>query len=173
KPGYHVFVLRSTVLPGTLEERILPLLERHSGKTRGVAFDVCFQPEFLREGSSIHDYDNPPFTVVGADSSSAIALVREAFTRLPAEFKVCSIRTAEMLKYCCNAFHALKITFANEVGRVCQALEIDSHEVMGLFSQDTRLNISTAYLKPGFAFGGSCLPKDLRALCHVAGRRDV
>jgi GDP-mannose 6-dehydrogenase len=173
KAGYHVFVVRSTVIPGTVEETLLPLLEAHSGKRAGDDFGLCFQPEFLREGSSIRDYDDPPFTVVGGDSERSVALVRQVFGHLPCPFKVCGIRTAEMLKYACNAFHALKITFANEIGRVCQALAIDAHEVMALVGDDTRLNISTAYLKPGFAYGGSCLPKDLRALRHVAGRRDV
>jgi GDP-mannose 6-dehydrogenase len=173
KPGYHVFVVRSTVLPGTVEGTVGPLLEHQSGKVRGRDFDVCFQPEFLREGSSIRDYDNPPFTVVGTDSPRAAAMVREVFARLQCEFKVCSVRTAEMLKYVCNAFHALKITFANEVGRLSQALAVNTHEVMDLVCQDTQLNISPAYLKPGFAYGGSCLPKDLRALQHVAVRQDV
>jgi GDP-mannose 6-dehydrogenase len=173
KAGYHVFVVRSTVLPGTVDETVGPLLERNSGKARGRDFDLCFQPEFLREGSSIRDYDNPPFTVVGTDSARAAAVVREVFARLQCEFRVCSVRTAEMLKYVCNAFHALKITFANEVGRLSQALAVDAHEVMELVCQDTQLNISRAYLKPGFAYGGSCLPKDLRALHHVAARQDV
>ena len=173
KSGYHVVVIRSTVLPGTVDELVAPILETHSGKTRGRDFDLCFQPEFLREGSSIRDYDHPPITVVGTDSPRAAAALREVFGHLPCRFEVCSIRTAEMLKYACNAFHALKITFANEVGRVCQALNIDSHEVMDLVCRDTQLNISPAYLRPGFAYGGSCLPKDLRALRHLASRRDV
>jgi GDP-mannose 6-dehydrogenase len=173
KAGYHVFVVRSTVTPGTVETVLVPLLERHSGKTLGRDFGVCFQPEFLREGSSIRDFDSPPFTVAGGDSDRAVAVVREIFARVPGGLIVCSIRTAEMLKYACNVFHALKITFANEIGRICQALEIDSHEVMDLVCQDTRLNIAPTYLRPGFAYGGSCLPKDLRALCHLADRRDV
>ncbi len=173
KAGYHVFVVRSTVIPGTLEEKIQPLIERHSGKTCGEEFGMCFQPEFLREGSSIRDFDNPPYTIVGGDSDRSVSMVREVFGHLQCHFRVCSIRSAEMLKYACNAFHALKITFANEIGRVCQALGIDPHEVMDLLCQDTRLNISKAYLKPGFAYGGSCLPKDLRALCHLANRHDV
>jgi GDP-mannose 6-dehydrogenase len=173
KAAYHVFVVRSTVTPGTVENVLVPSLERHSGKPMGRDFGICFQPEFLREGSSIRDFDNPPFTVVGGDSERAVAVVRGIFGGLPGGFKVCSIRTAEMLKYACNVFHALKITFANEIGRVCQALEIDSHEVMDLVCQDTRLNIAPTYLRPGFAYGGSCLPKDLRALCHLADRRDV
>jgi GDP-mannose 6-dehydrogenase len=173
KRDYHLVVVRSTVLPGTVDELVAPILETHSGKTRGTDFDLCFQPEFLREGSSIRDYDHPPFTVVGADSERAVALLQALFGHLPGRFTVCSVRTAEMLKYVCNSFHALKITFANEVGRICQALNIESHEVMDLVCQDTQLNISPAYLRPGFAYGGSCLPKDLRALRHAAARRDV
>ena len=173
RPDYHVFVVRSTVAPGTVEELITPLLERESGKMAGRDFDVCFQPEFLREGSSIRDYDQPPFTVVGSSSPRATSIVREVFAKTPAPFVACTVRTAEMLKYACNTFHALKITFANETGRICQALGIDSHEVLDLLCRDTQLNISPAYLRPGFAYGGSCLPKDLRALRYLASRRDV
>ena len=173
KTSYHVFVVRSTVVPGTVEETLRPLIERHSGKRCGEDFDICFQPEFLREGTSIRDFDNPPLTVVGADSERPVAMVREVFGHLRGEFRVCPIRTAEMLKYACNVFHALKITFANEIGRVCQAVGIDSHTVMDLVCQDTQLNISRAYLRPGFAYGGSCLPKDLQALCYLASRSDV
>src|SRR5262249_51917108 len=170
---YHVIVVRSTVAPGTVEGTLIPLLERHSEKKVGDDFGVCFQPEFLREGSSIRDFDRPPFTVVGGDSERSVAVVREVFGKLQGDFRVCPIRTAEMLKYACNVFHALKITFANEIGRICQAVEVDSHEVMDLVCRDRQLNISPTYLKPGFAYGGSCLPKDLRALCHLAGRHDV
>lgn len=173
KTAYHCFVVRSTVAPGTVDGVITPLLERFSGKTCGDGFDVCFQPEFLREGSSIRDYDNPPFVVLGARSERAVSLVREVFGHLPCDFMVSTIPTAEMLKYACNTFHALKITFANEIGRVCQSLAIDSHAVMNLVCRDRRLNISDAYLRPGFAFGGSCLPKDLRAVRHLARQRDV
>jgi GDP-mannose 6-dehydrogenase len=171
--SYHVVVVRSTVIPGTVEERVAPILEEASGKKVGEQFGLCFQPEFLREGSSIHDYDNPPFTVVGGDSERSIAAVRAVFGHLSCQFKACSIRTAEMLKYACNAFHALKITFANEMGRICQGADVDSHAVLDLMCEDMQLNISRAYLRPGFAFGGSCLPKDLRALCHLANRLDV
>jgi len=173
KPEYHVIVIRSTVVPGTVEGTIIPLLERHSGKRAGVDFGVCFQPEFLREGSSIKDYDNPPFTVVGASSERDVAPLREVFGHLPCAFMVSGIRAAEMLKYACNAFHALKITFANEIGRVCQAVGVDPHEVMDLVCADTRLNVSRAYMKPGFSYGGSCLPKDLGALRHFASQHDV
>ena len=170
---YHVVVVRSTVQPGTIESQVLPLLEQHSGKRAGPDFGLCFQPEFLREGSAIRDYDHPPYTVIGTHSEAAAATLWEVFGHLPCEFLVTRIGTAECLKYACNAFHALKITFANEIGRIAQACEVDSHEVMRLLGLDAQLNISTAYLRPGFAFGGSCLPKDLRALLDVAKRRDV
>ena len=169
----HVIVVRSTVLPGTVDAVFRPLVETHAGRRCGDGFDICFQPEFLREGSSIRDYDAPPFTVIGAESERAVQQLRQLFGKLPGPFVACDIRTAEMLKYACNAFHALKICFANEVGRISQALAIDAHAVMDLVCMDTQLNISTAYLRPGFAFGGSCLPKDLRALLHAAARRDV
>ena len=173
KRAGHVIVVRSTVLPGTVAGVFTPLVETHAGRRRGDGFDICFQPEFLREGSSIRDYDAPPLSVIGAESEHAVHQLRQLFDKLSCHSVVCDIRTAEMLKYACNAFHALKISFANEVGRICQALDIDAHAVMDLVCMDTQLNISTAYLKPGFAFGGSCLPKDLRALLHVAARRDV
>jgi GDP-mannose 6-dehydrogenase len=170
---YHVVVVRSTVQPGTVENQVLPRLEQMSGKRAGPDFGLCFQPEFLREGSAIRDYDHPPYTVVGTHSEAAAATLWEIFGHLPCEFLVTRIGTAECLKYACNAFHALKITFANEIGRIAQACEVDPHEVMRLLGLDAQLNISTAYLRPGFAFGGSCLPKDLRALLDVAKRRDV
>ena len=173
KDDYHIFVLRSTVTPGTLEDIMRPIIEENSGKKDGVDFNLCFQPEFLREGSSIKDYDNPPYTVIGSNSDRASNKIRNLFGHLPCEFHVCSIKTAEMLKFCCNDFHALKITFANEVGRLSQSLGVDPHEVMGLICKDTQLNISPVYLKPGFSFGGSCLPKDLRATVHMAKTRDV
>ncbi|HET9861969.1 MAG TPA: UDP-glucose/GDP-mannose dehydrogenase family protein [Steroidobacteraceae bacterium] len=173
KREFHTIVVRSTVQPGTLEEHIEPILERVSGRRSGVDFGLAFQPEFLREGSSIRDYDPPPYTIVGGNCEAAVDAVREIFRHLGARFLVTSIRVAEALKMSCNAFHALKITFANEIGRISQSLGIDSHEVMRLVCADTRLNISTAYLKPGFAFGGSCLPKDLRALTHIAKQKDL
>jgi GDP-mannose 6-dehydrogenase len=173
KREFHTVVVRSTVQPGTLEDRIEPILEKESGKRSGVDFGLAFQPEFLREGSSIRDYDHPPYTIVGANCEAAVNAVREIFQHLDARFLVTTIRVAETLKMSCNAFHALKITFANEIGRVTQALGIDPHEVMRLVCADTRLNISPAYLKPGFAFGGSCLPKDLRALAQIAKQHDI
>jgi GDP-mannose 6-dehydrogenase len=173
KSGDHVFVFRSTLVPGTVEEVLRPIIERESGKTDGAEFHVCFQPEFLREGTSIRDYEKPPFTVVGASAAAAVGRLRELFGHLPCQFHATSIRAAEMMKYCCNNFHALKITFANETARLCEALGVDAFEVMDLVCKDTQLNISPAYLKPGFAFGGSCLPKDLRATLYLAKTRDV
>jgi GDP-mannose 6-dehydrogenase len=173
KPVTHVFVFRSTLVPGTVEDVLRPIIEAESGKKDGVDFHVCFQPEFLREGTSIRDYDKPPFTVVGANASEPAAKLLELFGHLPGEFHVTSIRAAEMAKYTCNNFHALKITFANETARLCEALGVDPFEVMDLVCKDRQLNISPAYLKPGFAFGGSCLPKDLRATIHLAKTHDV
>lgn len=173
KPDYHVFVVRSTVLPGTVRDVVTPILEARSGKKSGEGFGVCFQPEFLREGSSIKDYDNPPFTVVGAEDERPVQMLKELFGHLPCEFVTTGLEAAELLKMCCNTFHALKITFANEVGRVSQAMQVDSQEVMRLVCMDKQLNISPAYLRPGFSFGGSCLPKDVRALNKLAKSHDV
>lgn len=169
----HTFVFRSTLVPGTVENVLRPIMERESGKKEGVDFHVCFQPEFLREGSSIRDYDKPPFTVVGANHDAPAEVLRRLFGHLPCEFYRTSVRSAEMVKYCCNNFHALKITFANETARVCEALGVDPFEVMDLVCKDRQLNISTVYLKPGFAFGGSCLPKDLKATMYLAKMGDV
>ena len=173
KSGGHVFVFRSTLVPGTVEDVLRPIIEQESGKKDGRDFHVCFQPEFLREGTSIRDYDRPPFTVIGANAEAAVARLRELFGHLPCEFHATSIRAAEMVKYCCNNFHALKITFANETARLCEVLGVDAFQVMDLVCKDRQLNISPAYLKPGFAFGGSCLPKDLRATMYLAKTRDV
>src|SRR5688572_7970683 len=173
KATRHVVVVRSTVKPGTVEEVIQPALEAASGLKAGVDFSLCFQPEFLREGTSIHDYDHPPLTVVGASDPHGVAALQGIFGHLPCEFVHTSIRTAEMLKYACNTFHAVKVTFANEIGRISQAAGVDPHEVMKLLCMDRQLNISPAYLRPGFAFGGSCLPKDLKALLYLAKSSDV
>src|ERR1043166_717764 len=173
KSDRHVFVFRSTVVPGTVEDLLVPLIEQGSGKHRDVQFDVCFQPEFLREGTSIRDYDKPPFTIVGTDSDFARKKLQELFGHLSCAFQVTSIRSAEMIKYCCNNFHTVKITFANEVARLCHALKINPFEVMELVCQDKHLNISPAYLTPGYAFGGSCLPKDLRATLYMAKQHDL
>ena len=169
----HVVVFRSTLVPGTVEDVLRPIVERESGKKDGVDFFLCFQPEFLREGSSIRDYDKPPFTIIGSNHDAAVERLQALFGHLPCKFIRTSVRAAEMMKYTCNNFHALKITFANETARLCGALGVDAFEVMDLVCQDTQLNISRAYLKPGFAFGGSCLPKDLRATAYLAKQRDV
>jgi len=173
KSSPHVVVFRSTLVPGTVEDVLRPIVERESGKKDGVDFHLCFQPEFLREGSSIRDYDKPPFTVVGANAEAAYTRLEQLFGHLPCKFLRTSVRAAEMMKYCCNNFHALKITFANETARLCAALGVDPFAVMDLVCQDTQLNISKAYLRPGFAFGGSCLPKDLRATAYLAKTRDI
>jgi GDP-mannose 6-dehydrogenase len=173
KQTRHLIVIRSTVKPGTVEELIIPAIEASSGLKAALDFSICFQPEFLREGTSITDYDNPPFTIVGTDDDYAMEELRAVFGHLPCEMVRTSIRTAEMLKYACNAFHAVKVTFANEIGRLSQSANVDPHEVMKLVCMDRQLNISPAYLRPGFAFGGSCLPKDLKAMLYLAKTNDV
>ncbi|MGE0451158.1 MAG: nucleotide sugar dehydrogenase [Vicinamibacterales bacterium] len=173
KPSYHVVVVRSTVLPGTTHELVIPALERESGKTYGDGFGVSVNPEFLREGTALSDFRKPPLTLVGhnhaADASGTIALYRS----IDAPLVSTSIRVAEMIKYASNTWHALKVCFANEIGNLCKRFSVDSHEVMDVFCRDEKLNLSSYYLKPGFAFGGSCLPKDVRALQYRAKEMDV
>jgi GDP-mannose 6-dehydrogenase len=169
----HIVVIRSTVLPGTIRDRVAPALEEASGKRRGEGFSLAHNPEFLREGSAILDFHNPPKTVIGADDPRAVAALRALCTGIDGPVIVTSVEAAEMVKYADNAWHALKIAFSNEIGNVCKAAGIDSYEVMRIFCHDTKLNISEAYLRPGFAFGGSCLPKDLRALTHLGRRLDL
>jgi len=173
KADRHTVVIRSTVLPGTIDSVVIPALERASGKRAGVDFAVCSNPEFLREGTSIKDFYDPPFTLIGAHDPAHAEPVRALYAGIAAPVHVTAVRVAEMVKYVCNCFHGLKVGFANEVGNICKALGVDSHEVMRLFCEDRKLNISTAYLKPGFAFGGSCLPKDLRAITYKARTLDV
>jgi GDP-mannose 6-dehydrogenase len=173
KSAYHVVVVRSTVLPGTTHEVVIPALERQSGKKYGEGFGVSVNPEFLREGTALKDFRKPPLTLVGhnhaADASGTIAL----YQSIDAPLVSTSIRVAEMMKYTSNTWHALKVVFANEIGNLCKRLGIDSHDVMDIFCRDEKLNLSSYYLKPGFAFGGSCLPKDVRALQYRAKEVDV
>ncbi len=173
KAGYHLVVARSTMLPGSVEGTIAPALERASGKKLGVDFDVAINPEFLREGTAIHDFDHPPKTVIGAHSERDADMVASLYSKLEAPLIKTSIRTAEMVKYTDNVFHALKVTFGNEIGALCKDLGVDGREVMDIFCQDRKLNLSPVYFRPGFAFGGSCLPKDLRAITRLALARDV
>jgi len=167
----HVVVLRSTVLPGTTETRLLPALRAAAGEAATIP--VAVNPEFMREGSSLRDFANPPLTLVGCSEPSTAAVLQRLYEGVTAPFVHTTIRTAEMVKYAANAFHALKVCFANEIGDACAALGADAHEVMRVFLMDRKLNVSDAYLRPGFAFGGSCLPKDLRALLHAARVADV
>lgn len=167
KQGFHVVVIRSTVLPGT-NKKIGERIEEKSGKIRNIDFAIVSNPEFLREGTSVQDYMNPPLTLIGSDSEKAIELLREFYKDISAEFIVTEIEVAEIIKYVNNTYHALKIVFANEVGNICKKLNIDSHQVMNIFCKDTQLNISPYYFKPGFAYGGSCLPKDTKALRTLA-----
>jgi GDP-mannose 6-dehydrogenase len=171
--AYHVVAVRSTVLPGTIGAEVIPLLEEASGRKVGRDFGVCSNPEFLREGSAVVDFHHPPFTLIGQWDGRSGDHLATIYEGIDAPVICTDLPTAEMVKYVSNAFHALKITFANEIGNFCKKVGVDSHEVMRIFSTDTKLNISPAYLKPGFAFGGSCLPKDLRALLYRARQEDL
>jgi GDP-mannose 6-dehydrogenase len=173
KPDYHVVVVRSTVLPGTTHAHVIPTLERHSGKKYGEGFGVAVNPEFLREGTAIKDFRQPPLTLVGHNHAADAAPTKALYQNIDAPLHATSIRVAEMMKYTSNTWHAVKVVFANEIGNLAKRLGIDSHEVMDIFCQDDKLNLSSYYLKPGFAFGGSCLPKDVRALQYRAKEVDL
>ena len=173
KKSHHVVVLRSTVLPGTTESLVIPALEDSSGLRAGKDFTVCYNPEFMREGCAVADFHQPPYTILGAQNPEHLAPLRELYKSVPGPVFETSIPVAEMVKYVSNAFHAVKVTFANEIGTLCQQLGVDTNTVTKIYTSDTKLNISPAYLSPGFAFGGSCLPKDLRALSYKAKELDI
>jgi GDP-mannose 6-dehydrogenase len=173
KKDYHVVVDRSTMLPGSMRGTVIPALESASGKNAGRDFGVCINPEFLREGTSVRDFHQPPYTVIGSLDEKSAQPLMEMYSALNAPLLNVPIEVAEMIKYASNSYHAVKICFANEMGRICKAAGVDSHLLMDVFCKDDKLNVSKAYLKPGFAFGGSCLPKDVRALNYYARSQDV
>jgi GDP-mannose 6-dehydrogenase len=173
KSTRHTVVIRSTILPGTMHGIVIPVLEEYSGKKAGVDFGVCNNPEFLREGSAVMDFNFPPKIVIGELDRASGDTLAALNANLDAPLIRTDLRTAEMVKYIDNSWHALKIGFANEIGNLCKSLSIDSHKAMDIFCQDKKLNISPAYLLPGFAFGGSCLPKDIRALAYKAKSHDL
>jgi GDP-mannose 6-dehydrogenase len=173
KRAWHTVVIRSTVMPGTIDTHVIPAIEAASGRKHGQDFAVCSNPEFLREGTSIKDFRDPPFTLVGSVDPKHAEPVVALYSNVQASCHVVALRVAETIKYACNCFHGLKVGFANEIGNLCKVMGVDSHEVMRLFCEDKKLNISTVYLRPGFAFGGSCLPKDLRAIVHRGRVEDV
>ncbi|HEX6996051.1 MAG TPA: UDP-glucose/GDP-mannose dehydrogenase family protein [Gammaproteobacteria bacterium] len=171
--GWRLVTVRSTMLPGSMRNLVIPTLEQASGKRAGEDFGVCFNPEFLREGSAVQDFDDPPKTVIGEIDERSGDVLASLYEHLRAPLFRTDLGTAEMVKYVDNAWHALKVVFANEIGNICKTAGVDSHAVMDIFCRDTKLNLSPSYLKPGFAFGGSCLPKDVRALTHYARSNDV
>ena len=173
KDGNHVIVLRSTVPPGVTESRFLPLLEKSSGKRVGEGVSLVFNPEFLREGSSVKDFHKPPQTIIGSFDERGYETLEAMYQGLPGAFVRTTPAVAESVKYLCNVFHALKIVFANEAGSVLKAYGLDGGEVMKIFCQDTQLNISSAYMRPGFAFGGSCLPKEVKGFVTLARNVNV
>jgi GDP-mannose 6-dehydrogenase len=173
KTTHHTVVIRSTILAGTMQKLVIPVLEEFSGKVAGTDFGVCHNPEFLREGSAVKDFNSPPMTVIGELDRSSGSILAQLYEKLDAPLIRTDLQTAEMIKYVDNSWHALKVGFANEIGSLSKALGVDGHQVMEIFCQDKKLNISPAYLRPGFAFGGSCLPKDLRALAYTAKLHDL
>ena len=173
KKSRHIVVVRSTVLPGSTERVVIPALEANSGKNIHQGFGVCYNPEFLREGTAVNDFFNPPKTIIGEICEEDGDALHNLYKNIKAPLFRTSIPHAEMAKYVDNVFHALKIVFANEIGRISKSHNLDSHEVMNVFCRDTKLNLSRAYLRPGFAFGGSCLPKDLRAIVYRAKQKDL
>ena len=173
KDAFHVVVARSTMLPGSMRSVVLPTLEEFSGKKAGVDFGVCNNPEFLREGTAVWDYYNPPKTVIGESDPRAGDMLVKLYDKMDAPVIRVDLDTAEMVKYTDNTWHALKVAFTNEMGNICKAVGIDGHRVMEIFCQDTKLNLSPYYMKPGFAFGGSCLPKDVRALSYKGRSLDL
>ena len=173
KKEYHVVVVRSTMLPGSTQDRVIPILEGASGHRAGQDLGVCFNPEFLREGTAVHDFYHPPFSLIGQFDDRGAQIAAGVYAGIDAPLRIVPLKVAEMIKYANNAFHGLKVAFVNEIGNICKQQGIDSHQVMDIFCMDEKLNLSSYYLKPGFAFGGSCLPKDLRALLYHAHHLDL
>ena len=173
KEDFHLVVVRSTMLPGSMRSLVIPALEESSGKVAGVGFGVCNNPEFLREGTAVHDFYHPPKTVIGETDRKSGDMLAYVYAKMEEPLIRTEVEVAEMVKYTDNNWHAVKVAFANEIGAICKAAGIDSHKVMDIFCQDTKLNISPYYMRPGFAFGGSCLPKDVRALTYKANRLDL
>ncbi len=173
KDSFHLVVVRSTMLPGSMQDVVIPILEESSGKVVGKDFGVCINPEFLREGTAVYDFFHPPKIVIGEIDDESGSLLVKLYENINSPLLRTDLRTAEMVKYTDNVWHALKVCFANEIGNFCKELDIDSHQVMDIFCQDKKLNLSSYYLKPGFAFGGSCLPKDVRAFSYKAKTMDL
>jgi GDP-mannose 6-dehydrogenase len=173
KQDFHIVVTRSTMLPGSMMNTVIPILEKAAGKKAGVDFGVCNNPEFLREGTAVYDFYHPPKTVIGETDEKSGAIMASLYEKMDAPLIRTDVETAEMVKYVDNVWHALKVGFANEIGNICKKLALDGHKVMDIFCQDQKLNLSPYYLKPGFAFGGSCLPKDVRALTYKGQSLDL